>query len=129
MNEQLFTEVAGNDSFTAYENNYYLPLAYCVSDEVEKWITTGTNPFDIQNDYWTRATDAGDVFEKIPAASAQTDNIRDGEELLTENFTYYKDLVDQTGTIIIKYEIPKAQNVYLYADCTSADQIEVYGTN
>lgn len=129
MNEQLFTEVAGNDSFTAYENNYYLPLAYCVSDEVEKWITTGTNPFDIQNDYWTRATDAGDVFEKIPAASAQTDNIRDGEELLTENFTYYKDLADQTGTIIIKYEIPKAQNVYLYADCTSADQIEVYGTN
>ena len=129
MNEQLFTEVAGNDSFTAYENNYYLPLAYCVSDEVEKWITTGTNPFDIQNDYWTRATNAGDVFEKIPAASAQTDNIRDGEELLTENFTYYKDLADQTGTIIIKYEIPKAQNVYLYADCTSADQIEVYGTN
>lgn len=129
MNEQLFTEVAGNDSFTAYENNYYLPLAYCVSDEVEKWITTGTNPFDIQNDYWTRATNAGDVFEKIPAASAQTDNIRDSEELLTENFTYYKDLADQTGTIIIKYEIPKAQNVYLYADCTSADQIEVYGTN
>ncbi|MGN0549680.1 MAG: YfhO family protein [Acutalibacteraceae bacterium] len=129
MNEQLFTEVAGNDSFTAYKNNYYLPIAYCVSDEVEKWITTGTNPFDIQNDYWTRATDAGDVFEKIPAASAQTDNIRDGEELLTENFTYYKDLADQTGTIIIKYEIPEAQNVYLYADCTSADQIEVYGTN
>lgn len=129
MNEQLFTEVAGNDSFTAYENNYYLPLAYCVSDEVEKWITTGTNPFDIQNDYWTRATDAGDVFEKIPAASAQTDNIRDGEELLTENFTYYKDLADMSGTIIIKYEIPEAQNVYLYADCTSADQIEVYGTN
>ena len=129
MNEQLFTEVAGNDSFTAYENNYYLPLAYCVSDEVEKWITTGTNPFDIQNDYWTRATNAGDVFEKIPAASAQTDNIRDGEELLTENFTYYKDLADMSGTIIIKYEIPEAQNVYLYADCTSADQIEVYGTN
>lgn len=129
MNEQLFTEVAGNDSFTAYKNNYYLPIAYCVSDEVEKWITTGTNPFDIQNDYWTRATDAGDVFEKIPAASAQTDNIRDGEELLTENFTYYKDLADMSGTIIIKYEIPEAQNVYLYADCTSADQIEVYGTN
>lgn len=129
MNGELFEEVAGNDSFTAYRNNYYLPIAYCVSDEVSKWITTGSNPFEIQNDYWTRATDAGDVFKKIPASTYSTDNIRDDEAILSENFTYYKDAVNESGSMVIKYEVPESENVYLYADCKTAESISVSGTN
>lgn len=129
MNDELFTEVTGNGDFTAYRNNYWLPIAYSVSDETEKWITTGSNPFDIQNDYWTRATNVGDVFTKIPTAAYETENIEEDDELLTENFTYFKDTNDEVGTIILKYEIPKSQNVYLFADCTGAEKIEAYGTN
>lgn len=129
MNGELFEEVAGNDSFTAYRNNYYLPIAYCVSDEVSKWITTGSNPFEIQNDYWTRATDVGDVFKKIPASTYSTDNIRDDEAILSENFTYYKDAVNESGSMVIKYEVPESENVYLYADCKTAESISVSGTN
>lgn len=129
MNDRLYTKMAENDRFVAYKNNYYLPIAYCVSEEVEKWAATGSNPFTIQNDYWTRATDAGDVFEKIPATSSHTENIREDDDLLSENFTYHKDGTDESGSIILKYEIPKSQNVYLYADCTTAEQIDVYGTN
>lgn len=129
MNDQLFTEVTGNDSFMAYRNNYWLPIAYSVSDETQKWITSGSNPFDIQNDYWTRATNVGNVFSKIPAATYQTENIMQDDEILTENFTYFKDIDDEAGTIILKYEIPESQNVYLFADCTSAEKVEAYGTN
>lgn len=129
MNEQLFEKVAENDRFVAYRNNYYLPLAYCVSEEVEKWNPSGTNPFEIQNDYWTRATDAGDVFKKIPATTYKTDNIRDDDTLLSENFTYYKDAVNESGSIVRKYEIPESQNVYLYVDCQSAETFNISGTN
>ena len=129
MNNQLFTKVSENDNFVAYKNNYYLPLAYCVSEETKKWITTGSNPFEIQNDYWTRATNVGNVFDKISSTSCQTDNIVDDDGLLTENFTYNKEVLDQAGTIIFKYEIPESQNVYLYVDCTTAERIDVYGTN
>ena len=129
MNEQLFEKVAGNDRFVAYRNNYYLPLAYCVSEEVEKWNPSGTNPFEIQNDYWTRATDIGDVFKKIPATTYKTDNIRDDDSLLSENFTYYKDAVNESGSIVRKYEIPESQNVYLYVDCQSAETFNISGTN
>ena len=129
MNDRLYTKIAENDKFVAYKNNYYLPLAYCVSEEVEKWITTGSNPFEIQNDYWTRATDVGNVFDKIPAASSKTENIRNDDDLVSENFTYHKEISDESGTIILKYEIPESQNVYLYADCTTAESIDVYGTN
>ena len=129
MNEQLFEKVAGNDRFVAYRNNYYLPLAYCVSEEVEKWNPSGTNPFEIQNDYWTRATDIGDVFKKIPATTYKTDNIRDDDTLLSENFTYYKDAVNESGSIVRKYEIPESQNVYLYVDCQSAETFNISGTN
>lgn len=129
MNDQLFEKVAENDRFAAYRNNYYLPLAYSVSEEVEKWVTSGSNPFEIQNDYWTRATDAGDVFKRISASTYKTDNIRDDEDLLRENFTYYKDGVNQEGSIVLKYEIPEAQNVYLYVDCQSAETLDVSGTN
>lgn len=129
MNDQLFEKVAENDRFAAYRNNYYLPLAYSVSEEVEKWVTSGSNPFEIQNDYWTRATDAGDVFKRISASTYKTDNIRDDEDLLRENFTYYKDGVNQEGSIVLKYEIPEAQNVYLYVDCQSAETLDISGTN
>lgn len=129
MNEQLFEKVTENDKFVAYRNNYYLPIAYCVSEEVEKWNPTGSNPFEIQNDYWTRATNAGDVFTKIPAATYKTDNIRDDEQLLSENFTYFKDAVNESGTIVRKYEIPESQNVYLYVDCQSAESFDISGTN
>ena len=129
MNEQLFEKVAENDRFVAYRNNYYLPLAYCVSEEVEKWNPSGTNPFEIQNDYWTRATDIGDVFKKIPATTYKTDNIRDDDTLLSENFTYYKDAVNESGSIVRKYEIPESQNVYLYVDCQSAETFNISGTN
>ena len=129
MNEQLFEKVAENDRFVAYRNNYYLPLAYCVSEEVEKWNPSGTNPFEIQNDYWTRATDIGDVFKKIPATTYKTDNIRDDDTLLSENFTYYKDAVNESGSIVRKYEIPESQNVYLYVDCQSAETFYISGTN
>ena len=129
MNEQLFEKVAENDRFVAYRNNYYLPLAYCVSEEVEKWNPSGTNPFEIQNDYWTRATDVGDVFKKIPATTYKTDNIRDDDTLLSENFTYYKDAVNESGSIVRKYEIPESQNVYLYVDCQSAETFNISGTN
>lgn len=129
MNDSLFTKITGNDNFVAYKNNYWLPLAYSVSDETEKWITTRSNPFDIQNDYWTRAANVGDVFTKIPAATYQTENIEADDELLTENFTYFKELDNEAGTIILKYEIPEAQNVYLYADCSGAEKLDAYGTN
>ena len=129
MNEQLFEKVSENDSFAAYRNKYYLPLAYCVSDEVQKWVTTGSNPFEIQNDYWTRATDVGDVFKKIPATTYTTNNIRDDESILSENFTYNMDGVGEDGSIVLKYEIPESENVYLYADCRSAETIGVSGTN
>ena len=129
MNDRLFEKVAENDRFVAYRNNYCLPIAYSVSEEVEKWITTGSNPFEIQNDYWTRATDAGDVFKRISATTYSTKNIRSDDELLTENFSYNKEITGQEGSIVIKYEIPESQNVYLYTDCKSADTINVSGTN
>lgn len=129
MNDRLYEKVSENGGFVAYRNNYYLPLAYCVSEEVQKWITTGSNPFEIQNDYWTRATDVGDVFKKIPASTYSTDNIRDDEAILSENFTYYKDAVNENGSMVIKYEIPESENVYLYVDCKSAETINVSGTN
>lgn len=129
MNEQLFTEITEVGSFKAYRNNYWLPMAYTVSDDVQKWVTVGSNPFTIQNDYWTKATGTSDVFKKIPVADCQTANITEDEAFLTENFTYYKEVDDETGSIILKYAIPEAQNVYLFVDCTSAESIEVYGTS
>lgn len=129
MNDQLFTEMAEVGNFKAYKNNYWLPIAYAVSDDVQKWVTVGSNPFTIQNDYWTKATGTADVFQKLTPADCQTVNIRDDEAFMTENFTYYKEIDGETGSIILKYAIPESQNVYLFVDCTSAESIDVYGTN
>ena len=43
-NDELYTFCVGNDVYEAYENNYCLPIAFCVNELVEGWNDSDSNP-------------------------------------------------------------------------------------
>lgn len=61
-----YSFVDSNDTFTAYENNYMLNIAYPVSDDILNWdASNGENPVDVQSEYFYLATGVKDVFNYL----------------------------------------------------------------
>lgn len=126
LNERLFKSISSCGKFHAYENKYYLPLAYCVSRDMTDLDTSGGNPFSIQNDFWYYASGTYGVLEQISAESYDTDNISDNGDFLTDNFTAFKENDDGTGILKINYRITKPQNVYVFFDTSDVEEIDVF---
>lgn len=52
--EKKFTD----GKFTTYQNKYYLPLFFCVENDVTNWNINNPNPFEVQNDWFRLASGA-----------------------------------------------------------------------
>ena len=127
LNNQFYDFVASCGKFNAYENKYYMPIAYCVGKEITRWDTESSNPFDIQNDYWYYATGMSNALKEITVSDYSVENIEDnGIDFYQESFTYSKLNSDADGKIILEYSIPESQNVYVYFKAGSIDNIDVY---
>lgn len=127
LNTEFYDFVASCGKFNAYENKYYLPIAYCVSEDMKNFISEGSSPFDMQNDFWYYATGMFGALKEIDVTDYTVDNISDnGMDFYEETFTFTKYNSDAEGTIRLNYSIPESQNVYVYFDSNSVDNIDVY---
>lgn len=122
--------------YSAYKNNYHLPIAYCISNNAENWasedymnvwkIETGSDPFMLQGDYFDLATGAGNPFEKIDISYITYSNISPFTESLEgTNFSYSKTTADADGSAVIYITTEKKGNVYVYFDVTGASDKHV----
>ncbi len=127
LNTEFYDFVASCGKFNAYENKYYLPIAYCVSEDMKNLISESSSPFDMQNDFWYYATGMYGALKDIDVTDYTVDNISDnGADFYEETFTFSKYNSDAEGTIRLNYSIPESQNVYVYFDSNSIDNIDVY---
>ncbi|MCQ2484609.1 MAG: YfhO family protein [Clostridia bacterium] len=129
VNDQLFKFAGQCGKFTAYENKYYLPIAYCVDEDMLNLDSSDSNPFTIQNNFWYNATGTYGVLKQIDATDYDTDNVTETEDYLTNSFTCFKTNNDAEGTLKINFKIPETQNVYLYFNSYSLDSINVYNAD
>lgn len=120
-----------NDKYSAYKNNYYLPIAYCIDSRAESWadedymntwkIETASDPFMLQGDYFDMATGVGNPFEKLDISYATYSNVSPFTESLTAtNFSYSKTTPDADGSVVLYLTTEKKGNVYIYFDVTGA---------
>lgn len=127
MNEELFTLVTGNDTFTAYENKYSLPVAYMVDSTMNDWDYDNYDPFTVQNDYFRHATGIEDVFEDEVIfdisgfAVSDISNPSDGSDC----FYFTADYSDGSGEITVLILPEETKNYYLYVDSSSLDELTV----
>lgn len=127
MNSELFTQIAGNDTFTAYENKYSLPIAYMVDSSMTDWDYDNYDPFTVQNDYFERATGIADVFEAEEIFDisgfgvSDISNPSDGSDC----FYFTADSTNGSGEITVLILPEETKNLYLYVDSGNLETLTV----
>ena len=127
MNNALYTEVATVGGFTAYKNNYWLPMGYCVDPAIKEWNTDfSDNPFEVQEDYWEKATGISDVFTPVELTDVSIDNIdNDNSTFVGQNFFYSKADYNESASVTANYYIKQSGNIYVYVATNASESINV----
>ena len=126
LNNELYSYVSTQGKFNAYLNNYSLPIAYCVSNDITSWNFESSNPFEVQNDYFMRATGIENVFTQIEPTNDYYYNIDPiFSGLDTGYMTFYKTSTGSEGSISFTLIPEKDQNVYLFVESPGIDNITV----
>lgn len=53
LSDEFYEYVGSSGKFHAYRNKYWLPIAYCVNEDITAWSFDSDNPFEVQNDYFS----------------------------------------------------------------------------
>ena len=120
LKSKYYKELSTVDKFTAYQNNYYLPLAFCVNSTVEQWDIqpdlTNPNPFEVQNDFFKKATgEKDDVLISVPFESVNYTNVEPFTESLEQNdFRFNKSEKETDASATFHLSANEAGNYYVY---------------
>lgn len=128
LNDELFTYIDRSDKFTAYKNNYSLPIAFMVNESVTDWDHTNYNPFEVQSNFFYHATGMSDVFvtEDIFDISGgygvnNLSNPSDGSDC----FFFDCEYTDGSGQINITIIPEETKSMYLYIESSSLGMLTV----
>lgn len=126
FNPDLYNFVTSKSKFFAYENKYNLPIAYCVNSEIKDWNHDSQNPFEVQNDYFEKATGIQGVLEPLTI----NDSVYENVDPITEGFdsgymTFYK--IDESAEGKISFVIipEKQQDIYIFVESSSIEDITI----
>lgn len=126
LNPNFYTAQFKAEPFTSYVNRYSLPIAYCVDSSVENWDTSFSSPFDVQSDYFEKATGVSGVYSEIPITGISYQNIQDfGDDFDTGMYVYYKETPGESASFTVSMVPEKTQNIYIYLTSDNVDQITV----
>lgn len=127
LNDKIYTQVASNKKFTAYENKYSLPIAFCVSNNIENWNSSFNNPFETQADFIEKATDVSGVFDTLVPTEINYSNLNEfgDDEIMTGNYMFSKTSVGESSSFTLTITPEKDQNVYVYVKSDDVDTITV----
>jgi uncharacterized membrane protein YfhO len=116
-NDILYTELNFNDKITLYRFNYNLPVAYSVSPSLkDMWITTDTNPFNVQSNFFKYAIGVDDIFDRITPVVADSTNLGDISEsdLAAGSVAYNKTESGKYANLELTITPETSGNVYIY---------------
>lgn len=119
----LYTKVYDTADYnsTIYENDYFLPISYCVNPNINSWNTEEGNPFEIQGDFFSLATGFSDVFTPAEYASCSYSGV--SGDNVSENGTYNFNKSSDAGSIEINLKATQNSNFYLYLSSSDIKNI------
>lgn len=111
-----------------YQNTAALSKAFLVNDEIGEWLWMDSNPFVVQNSFYSLASGSGDVYDIVlmeQGVNAIADGFNTNVEL---NGTYFlssqvNDSVSSSFEIYVK--APQSGQYYIYMDCRAANSIYI----
>lgn len=128
-NEDMYTLRVQNSVYEAYENNYCLPVAFCVNELVENWNDSESNPFAVQSDFLRRATFTDGIYTPMIVQDVYCDNLSDitTDELSAGHADLSKKTAGSYASLTATIEAVMTQNCYLYVKSGAVDTIYVNG--
>jgi len=109
--------------YTVFQNRYPLSIAYWTANNLRLWRTKYTrNPFEIQMDYWRRATGVGGVFTPLELTLDESYYSADGlnPDVSGQYIAYSNKPAGSTSSIPCTVRVDTPQNVYIFVDASYA---------
>lgn len=112
-------------NISVYENNYFLPIAYYVPNEVSNWESKEGNPFEIQSKYFEKATGLSNVF--VPVIFNKTESSQVYCDEFTDNGTLYLSRTGnaESSSISLDMLATSNSNMYLYFSSPTVETITI----
>lgn len=108
-----------------YENDYFLPKAFCVNEALDAWNTAEGNPFQVQADFFALATGFSGIFTEAEYESTSYTGMS-GEQI-TQGGTYWVEKADSNSYAETNISLKAARdgNLYIYASASDIANISV----
>ena len=118
-----------NNTYTAYENNYSLNLAFPVSTDILSWNASLLNdPVIVQEEYFKAATGIEGVFDRIYDYEITYGNILSLDRDIVDSGSFVMNKVsnEYAGSITIDITPKTSENIYIYVYSRNLDTVSVY---
>ncbi len=132
LNSRYYKHIKTIDKYEAYENRFCLPIAFGVNSDIKNWdyqektYQREVNPFDVQGDFFDKATGMGNPFEEIPISFISYSGIDQFDEDISSNaFRFNKQTADGDGSCTFYYTTQKAGNVYIFYNIEGGNSKDV----
>lgn len=131
LNENIYSRLMSTGKFTAYKNEFALPVAFSVNADTADWVSSdATNPFLSQAQWFKLATGVSDIFDKLNIDNITYDNIANfsDDEIETGYLKYSKLFSGSNSSLTVEISPMKTQNVYVYIKSSAVDSATVSAT-
>ena len=123
-----YKQIAANDIFTAYKNEYCFPLAFSVNDKITEWEPQNNiDPFENHNSLVSLSTGVEDVLEPVLATDVTSSNL-DSISLSSVNtgttFSANKVNTSQSATVKVIIDVEEQGRYFVYAGSTRLSSIK-----
>jgi len=125
VEDDFFTEVAVENDFTAYRNDYYLPIGFMVNSDITEWYSGYSNPFMVQSDWFELSTGVTDVFGQMDVSDIVYYNIDEINTGIDTGDIYFNKTASGVGEMTFILSVPETKHCYLFVDSDSFDQITI----
>ncbi len=125
---EYYTLKDSNSTFTAYENNYMLNIAYPVSKDVLDWdASVADNPVIVQEELFKATTGVEGIYERIDDFEIIYGNILslDRELVKTGSFVMNKISDEFDGSLTIELTAKDNRNIYIYVYSRNLDTVSI----
>ena len=126
---KYYSKISSNETYTAYENNYSLSLAYPVSSDVLSWNASLLNdPVVVQEEFFKAATGIEGVYNRIYDYDITYGNILSLDRDIVDSGSFVMNKIsdEYAGSITIDITPKTSENVYIYVYSRNLDTVSVY---
>ncbi len=129
---EFYTNKNNNSTYSVFENNYNLNIAFPVSKSIMTWdASLYSNPVDSQQELFAVTTGIDGIYNKIYEYDIVCNNIYDisEDDKIMSNFTLTKIDNDTEASATATITAETSGHIYVYINSRNLDDVSVYSSS